>query len=375
MQLAPDDAWKCPHCKQLQQGMVQMSLWTLPDILILHLKRFRQVGERRNKLSTLVRFPLTALDMAPHMVKRSNCTRLPSAWKQQLHQRTETGQHPEDFLYDLYAVCNHHGGMHGGHYTGLWTDKSPGIKSVYTVYGELPSTFIRKCLCWEMWICGNWVRVCQQAKVYAWEYTAGNLSLSVVSAYCRNSVDGQWYGYDDSSVELVPEGEVCTREAYILFYQRRNSIPAWSASCSLRGQTSSPSSLYCRKIRSFKSMVAVFVFLFFRLVLWPQMSLIIQAHQRINWWLKKLLVEYAQAHVTICLNSTQFWWIRIDVFYGNWRVWQWISYTKLDLSTVMIDTSVGVEHTIENDISLEAKCDIVWVSSSELLSLNMKNKT
>lgn len=43
-QLAPDDAWKCPHCKQLQQGMVKMSLWTLPDILILHLKRFRQVG-------------------------------------------------------------------------------------------------------------------------------------------------------------------------------------------------------------------------------------------------------------------------------------------------------------------------------------------
>lgn len=119
IQLAPDDAWKCPHCKQLQQGMVQMSLWTLPDILILHLKRFRQVGERRNKLSTLVRFPLTALDMAPHMVKRSNCTRLPSTWK---HQRTETNQHPEDFLYDLYAVCNHHGGMHGGHYTGLWTD-------------------------------------------------------------------------------------------------------------------------------------------------------------------------------------------------------------------------------------------------------------
>ncbi|KAI4890873.1 hypothetical protein NFI96_005529, partial [Prochilodus magdalenae] len=115
-QLAPDDAWKCPHCKQLQQGMVQMSLWTLPDILILHLKRFRQVGERRNKLSTLVRFPLTALDMAPHVVKRSNFTRLPTGWKHQT-QRPETAQHAQDYLYDLYAVCNHHGGMHGGHYT------------------------------------------------------------------------------------------------------------------------------------------------------------------------------------------------------------------------------------------------------------------
>ncbi|XP_072548965.1 ubiquitin carboxyl-terminal hydrolase 43 [Salminus brasiliensis] len=171
-QLAPDDAWKCPHCKQLQQGTVQMSLWTLPDILILHLKRFRQVGERRNKLSTLVRFPLTALDMAPHMVKRSNFTRLPTGWKHQ-PQRAEMAQQAQDFLYDLYAVCNHHGGMHGGHYT----------------------------------------------------------------AYCRNSVDGQWYGYDDSSVEPVPEGEVCTRGAYILFYQRRNSIPAWSANFALQGST------------------------------------------------------------------------------------------------------------------------------------------
>uniref|UniRef100_A0A673D0Z3 ubiquitinyl hydrolase 1 n=2 Tax=Sphaeramia orbicularis TaxID=375764 RepID=A0A673D0Z3_9TELE len=182
-QLAPDDAWKCPHCKQLQQGMVKMSLWTLPDILILHLKRFRQVGERRNKLSTLVRFPLTGLDMAPHVVKRSQSMRnlnlgaWPPSWKQPSGQHHQPADFtlPHDYLYDLYAVCNHHGGMHGGHYT----------------------------------------------------------------AYCRNSVDAQWYSYDDSSVDLVPEEEVCTRGAYILFYQRRNTIPPWSASSSLRGSTSS----------------------------------------------------------------------------------------------------------------------------------------
>ncbi|XP_010871283.2 ubiquitin carboxyl-terminal hydrolase 43a isoform X2 [Esox lucius] len=184
-QLAPDDAWKCPHCKQLQQGMVKMSLWTLPDILILHLKRFRQVGERRNKLSTQVRFPLAGLDMAPHVVKRSQSMRnlgnlgpWPPVWKQPSsshHISHPDMALPPDYLYDLYAVCNHHGGMHGGHYT----------------------------------------------------------------AYCRNSVDGQWYSYDDSSVDLVPEEEVCTRGAYILFYQRRNVIPPWSASSSVRGSTSS----------------------------------------------------------------------------------------------------------------------------------------
>ncbi|KAK0149602.1 Ubiquitin carboxyl-terminal hydrolase 43 [Merluccius polli] len=179
-QLAPDDAWRCPHCQQLQQGMVKMSLWTLPDILILHLKRFRQVGERRNKLSTLVRFPMAGLDMAPHVVKRSqsmkslNLGPWPPAWKPPPGQSPSPAL-PQDYLYDLYAVCNHHGGMHGGHYT----------------------------------------------------------------AYCRNSVDGQWYSYDDSSVDLVPEEEVCTRGAYILFYQRRNTIPPWSASSSIWGSTSS----------------------------------------------------------------------------------------------------------------------------------------
>ncbi|XP_070409745.1 ubiquitin carboxyl-terminal hydrolase 43a isoform X1 [Nothobranchius furzeri] len=185
-QLAPDDAWKCPHCKQLQQGMVKMSLWTLPDILILHLKRFRQVGERRNKLSTLVRFPLTALDMAPHVVKRSQSMKNLHQGSSLLSRKQPSGPNhqpaalilPHDYLYDLYAVCNHHGGMHGGHYT----------------------------------------------------------------AYCRNSVDGQWYSYDDSSVDLVPEEEVCTKGAYILFYQRRNTIPPWSARSSVRGSTSSSAS-------------------------------------------------------------------------------------------------------------------------------------
>ncbi|PIO28282.1 hypothetical protein AB205_0181920 [Aquarana catesbeiana] len=113
-QLALDDAWRCPHCNVLQQGTVKLSLWTIPDILIIHLKRFRQVGGRRNKLSTLVRFPLLGMDMAPHVVKRGQGCKGPagqwSSWKM------DGG--PTDVLYDLYAVCNHHGSLQGGHYTG-----------------------------------------------------------------------------------------------------------------------------------------------------------------------------------------------------------------------------------------------------------------
>ncbi|EGV98618.1 Ubiquitin carboxyl-terminal hydrolase 43 [Cricetulus griseus] len=175
-QLAQDDAWKCPHCQVLQQGVVKLSLWTLPDILIIHLKRFCQVGEKRNKLSTLVKFPLSGLNMAPHVALTSTNSKTGpgpwSSWKQPICLPTT---YPMDFLYDLYAVCNHHGSLQGGHYT----------------------------------------------------------------AYCRNSLDGQWYSYDDSTVEPLREDEVNTRGAYILFYQKRNSIPPWSASSSMRGSTSS----------------------------------------------------------------------------------------------------------------------------------------
>lgn len=119
-QLAQDDAWRCPHCQALQQGVVKLSLWTLPDILIIHLKRFCQVGERRNKLSTLVKFPLAGLNMAPHVAQRSTSPKAmpgawPPSWKQPACLPTS---YPPDFLYDLYAVCNHHGSLQGGHYTG-----------------------------------------------------------------------------------------------------------------------------------------------------------------------------------------------------------------------------------------------------------------
>ncbi|XP_012373292.1 ubiquitin carboxyl-terminal hydrolase 43 [Octodon degus] len=117
-QLAQDDAWKCPHCRVLQQGVVKLSLWTLPDILIIHLKRFCQVGERRNKLSTLIKFPLSGLNMAPHVAQRStNGKPLPGPWPSWKQPASLPAAYPLDFLYDLYAVCNHHGSLQGGHYT------------------------------------------------------------------------------------------------------------------------------------------------------------------------------------------------------------------------------------------------------------------
>lgn len=69
-------------------------------------------------MQNMVRFPLVGMDMAPHMVKRSQSSwSLPSHWSP-WRRPYGLGRNPDDYLYDLYAVCNHHGNMHGGHYTG-----------------------------------------------------------------------------------------------------------------------------------------------------------------------------------------------------------------------------------------------------------------
>jgi len=54
-------------------------------------------------------------------------------------------------------------------------------------------------------------------------------------AHCKNSIDGQWYCFDDSDVHSIAEDHVCKQTAYILFYQRRATIPSWSANSSVGG--------------------------------------------------------------------------------------------------------------------------------------------
>lgn len=65
-------------------------------------------------------------------------------------------------------------------------------------------------------------------------YTLWPLSSA---AYCKNSIDGQWYCFDDSEVSPVADEDVCQQTAYILFYQRRTAVPSWSANSSLAGQS------------------------------------------------------------------------------------------------------------------------------------------
>uniref|UniRef100_A0A8B9RJK0 Ubiquitin carboxyl-terminal hydrolase n=1 Tax=Astyanax mexicanus TaxID=7994 RepID=A0A8B9RJK0_ASTMX len=102
--LGEHDPWYCPTCKKHQRATKKFDLWSLPRILVVHLKRFSYNRCWRDKLDTIVDFPIRDLNMSEFVCD-------PKA---------------APYVYDLVAVSNHYGGMGGGHYTAYAKNKADG---------------------------------------------------------------------------------------------------------------------------------------------------------------------------------------------------------------------------------------------------------
>lgn len=91
--LMGDNAWYNEKTKKKEDIKKELSFWNFPKILVITLKRFSPDGLM--KMNHLVKFPIDNLNL-------SNYVR---------------GYNPKSYIYDLYGVCNHIGGISGGHYT------------------------------------------------------------------------------------------------------------------------------------------------------------------------------------------------------------------------------------------------------------------
>eukprot|EP00941_MAST-03F_sp_MAST-3F-sp1_P002743 g2743.t1 len=150
-QLDEQNEWYCNKCKKHVRAFKQLGLWSVPDVFIVGLKRFhyskgwRKHSVRREKITSLVHFPVEGLDVSDYVISGSG----------------------DDYIYDLFAVSNHSGGLGGGHYT----------------------------------------------------------------AYAKNFRNGKWYDFNDSSCQEICSGDdpaevariVITPRAYQLFYKRRGT--------------------------------------------------------------------------------------------------------------------------------------------------------
>uniref|UniRef100_A0A674EPX2 Ubiquitin carboxyl-terminal hydrolase n=1 Tax=Salmo trutta TaxID=8032 RepID=A0A674EPX2_SALTR len=94
-ELKGDNMYSCEKCRKLRNGVKYCKVLQLPEILCIHLKRFRHEVMYSFKINSHVAFPLEGLDLRPFLAKDS------------LSQIT---------TYDLLSVICHHGTAGSGHY-------------------------------------------------------------------------------------------------------------------------------------------------------------------------------------------------------------------------------------------------------------------
>ena len=125
--LAGDEEWRCPRCRRAREATKRLRITRLPQVLVVHLKRFaagRAEGiAAARKVHTPVDFPLRSLDMEPYTL---DARPAPPG-------RPGDEQYPDDavtppFLYDAFGVLRHIGSTgNGGHYVALVKDGARGV--------------------------------------------------------------------------------------------------------------------------------------------------------------------------------------------------------------------------------------------------------
>jgi ubiquitin C-terminal hydrolase len=91
--LKDDNAWFNEKTGMKQSIKKQIVYWSFPKILVIDIKRVSAVNFK-NKNQVLITFPITNLDLSKYVI----------------------GYCKTPYIYDLYAICNHSGGLLGGHY-------------------------------------------------------------------------------------------------------------------------------------------------------------------------------------------------------------------------------------------------------------------
>jgi ubiquitin carboxyl-terminal hydrolase 8 len=79
---------------QVENIIKKINFWSLPTILVIDLKRFKS---SKLKNQNLITYPIEDFNLSKYVI----------------------GYKKESYIYDLYAICNHSGGLMGGHYTSF----------------------------------------------------------------------------------------------------------------------------------------------------------------------------------------------------------------------------------------------------------------
>jgi ubiquitin C-terminal hydrolase len=90
-----DNAWLNETTGKKEDIKKQISFWNFPNIVVITFNRFSVDGSK--KLNAPIEFPLEDLDLSSYV----------------------RGYNANSYKYDLFGICNHIGGVSGGHYTAF----------------------------------------------------------------------------------------------------------------------------------------------------------------------------------------------------------------------------------------------------------------
>jgi ubiquitin carboxyl-terminal hydrolase 8 len=93
--LDDDNKWFCEICKDKKNAIKTSSIWVVPNILIIHLKKFTSDG---TKIDKQINFDINNVELTKYMSKDKG-----------------TKKSRKEF-FELYAISNHSGSENGGHY-------------------------------------------------------------------------------------------------------------------------------------------------------------------------------------------------------------------------------------------------------------------
>ncbi|XP_069734840.1 ubiquitin carboxyl-terminal hydrolase 21 isoform X1 [Phaenicophaeus curvirostris] len=127
-ELDSENAPVCDKCRQRTRSTKKLTIQRFPRILVLHLNRFSTTRYSIKKCSVFVDFPLQQLNLREFASEKAGETRRGALGGHGGQRPPAPGQRPAgppaagSPVYSLYALCNHSGSVHYGHYTAFCRD-------------------------------------------------------------------------------------------------------------------------------------------------------------------------------------------------------------------------------------------------------------
>lgn len=202
----------CSKCKDFRVQTKRMSLWRLPPIVIVHLKRFQFTQHMRRKLRDLVVFPVEGLDLS-RIVASDDC--VPCEVPAPAKGKTKKKKGKKGKASDAKGKAHRFAPSLSDR--SLSDDPNPYLED-FEEFGDSTTDATES----MSPLTTDDGRSEMQYDLYGVVHHQGALSGGHYVASLKSELDGQWRLFNDAQIYEIHSRDVVDSSAYMLFYIRRD---------------------------------------------------------------------------------------------------------------------------------------------------------